>query len=312
MTLTATLLGPAGGGNTTGSQSISGGGYSVSYSLRYICIDVAGTAGPVDVLNATGLPLFGDPFTGYGTLTDDHAFVTEGNCTLVSQGAAGNCWHIDVKFSSEFDPIYSNANPLLNQPMASWSSQKFEEIAYIDTQTGYPILNSAGEYFDPPATKDATRLMLSIVKYQSTYNYPLSQVVQDTCNLNPWAGYGAKQVKCTSVQADPPIWNPLVGRVWRATYQFELMASGQTWQLNILDAGMRQLVGGTQWEAIKDENMQPISEPALLNGSGSPLSPGTPSTLTPVFLQYDGLNVIDFSSALGIGLCDLGMGPILL
>lgn len=172
----------------------------------------------------------------------------------------------------------------------------------VEDQDNVPVLNSAGQPFDPPAEVPVYTPILNFSGYKSIASDNLDNVVLYTNALNDdtivLAGrtFPAGQLKCvkyTLVQVweNSSFW-------WQKNVVLHVHPEGQTWNpTKILDAGtVEKYYDGVadQLRNITDPTGAPVTTPVLLDGSGAKLAVGG----TPVFLDFNFFREVDFTSIL--------------
>jgi hypothetical protein len=195
-------------------------------------------------------------------------------------------WVVTVEYGP-YDPTEFPENPLNHPVKVSWNGNRFERVVFIDAN-GNPVLNSAGDYFDPPLMADDSRPMLRIVRNEQLYNPTYANLWKDTVNLDVFWGFDAGTVKLAFPNGDLEF-SPVCGFYDVVTYEFEVNANG--WVKQILDQGMRQIVSGKKVKILDDAGAA-VDSPALLNGAGKKLATGG----APVFLPFTVYQTADFSA----------------
>jgi hypothetical protein len=78
-------------------------------------------------------------------------------------------WTIDAEFDTApiSDEDEEDQNPLDRRAKFSWSTVKYQK-AIEKSRNGNAILNSAGDYFDPPPLKDTSRWTVTVTKNLSS------------------------------------------------------------------------------------------------------------------------------------------------
>jgi hypothetical protein len=184
-------------------------------------------------------------------------------------------WLVTVSYSNHTDqPELGNPNPLLRPAEIKWSFAQFQRIADID-QFNNPVVNSAGEPFDPPLEKDDSRPVLVITRPEAGIDPGLFYQYRDAINSDPFFGAPAGTAKVQSIEATRRFENNFY--FWDVTYTIHFRPDG--WDLNVLDQGYNALdANGQPTVRILDKYGQALAKPALLNGLGQKLSSAT-STL---------------------------------
>lgn len=200
-------------------------------------------------------------------------------------------FEVSVKYSCIIDgesPTYAPLSPLMEPPEISFSSAGTNDAIDTDAE-GLPLLNSAGESYDPPMTIDHSDTVLRITRSEETYDDAVAAAYRDAVNSDVFLGFPAGHVKCTAFTADQMRAASQI--YYRVKYEFRIRYSEvktrdtngdvQTqvfgWIKRVRDEGFRELTGenadgSPKYKEITDENGTKISQPHLLDGSGSKLS----------------------------------------
>jgi hypothetical protein len=192
--------------------------------------------------------------------------------TADEDGQADGCgWTVTV----DYGPGEASDNPLDEPPQLDWQFTAYERPVDQDT-SGNPIVNTAGDPFDPPPMRDDSRPVLVITRNELTFNPATSWEYRDTLNNAAFYGAPTGTVKLKS-RVGTQVQSRLVagGSYWRVTYTFEFNADG--WAKTILNAGYRQLASGALTQVFI--NNQPATSPVLLNAAGA-------LTITPYFRTF--------------------------
>jgi len=216
---------------------------------------------------------------------DLFSFVVNIKCQI-DPGCNDDCsWLVAVEYGP-YDPSTFPENPLNHPLKISSGSNRFERAVEQDIN-GNGVLNSAGDYFDPPVVIDDSRPTLKIVRNEQTFSPQYADTFKDTLNKFVFFDYAPLTVKCLPITGELE-YNPVCGFYYVVTYEFEIDPNG--WKKLILDQGLR-LIDGTKQKPAVDVNGQPVTSPVLLDGMGGQLATGA----TPVFLEFDVYPVSDFT-----------------
>jgi hypothetical protein len=209
---------------------------------------------------------------------------------------------LDVAGAQPDDPTFT-MNPLQAAPTVKWSSES-EEIACVYDRDGVPILNKAGDPFDPPLIIPLTIPIATVTRPLASFDPSWIADFQDHVNDSEWMGYEAGTVRCKSVTADR-IHDNDWGWIWMQTLTFsfrpKVAADDGTvlvdgWASKVLNAGVRQLDGSTVKQILIDGS--PASSPVALTSSGA-YDPSDASV--PNYLTFNTLPTANFD---GFGLPD--------
>jgi hypothetical protein len=224
-----------------------------------------------------------DPADGVTVLESDDA----ASCQEISAASAsddGYSWDVTVSYG----PLGGEAATFPANPLewpVEFALQSAQDRKPADEdRDGNPVLNSAGDAFDPPPEIDFSRIVFEVTRNEATFSPVLAQTWKHTVNDAVFSiageNYAAGTVLIQDIVAGKPLFHPDAGWYWRITYKFEVKPEG--WKKKILDQGMKEIVAGAK-RAMKDSQGQPISSPELLDGLGVKLAAGG----TPVFLEFD-------------------------
>lgn len=260
------------------------------YTRRFRVIADSKLASPFAIRQASGLPQRGDAFERQlGTTTDRDETATCKSISVSQDEDNPLLWNVRATYGrmdSEAEQVAEN--PLERPSEIAWSFASFTKVAEQDIN-GRGILNSAGDYFDPPAEIDDSRLVLAITRNEAAFNPAIATDYQDALNSDTWYGFEPGQVKLTAISAQRAIENRRI--YWRVSYEFHFRRD--TWKLKILDRGKRKIAGSPDFLAYinaRDENGTelhdtPVTEPVPLDGNGGELLGPSPNTVH--YLEFD-------------------------
>jgi hypothetical protein len=216
---------------------------------------------------------------------DTNAFAVKIEAQIDGDCNDDSSWIVTVDYGP-YDPTQFPENPLNHPIKISWGENRFEQGVTEDIN-GDPVLNSAGDYFDPPITIDDSRPTLRIVRNERTYDPNYAKTWKDTLNADTFFGQPPNSWKMSTPLGDLD-YNPVCGFYYIVTYQFEF--DPELWKKKILDQGMRQIVGGVKTN-MKDDDGGDLNAPLPLNGEGEKLVAGE----DPVFLTFEIYQESDYS-----------------
>ena len=177
-------------------------------------------------------------------------------------------WVVTAEYSSEYE---LTTNPINDPAIITWGSEQFQKVAVEDT-SGHAIVNSFGDYYDPPAMMDDSRRTVTITKNLAAVpSWILSY--QDAVNNDVFTidgfsvAIGKAKMQSVTVAAKEKRNGT---SFYPVTFTIHLQKNG--WLLELLDAGFRYNSGGAI--AVFE-----TGQPGMLNGSGGRLDPVTPSTI---------------------------------
>lgn len=212
-------------------------------------------------------------------------------------------WECTVEY--EFDPKEPEEpteSPLDEPTKFRWTSSLYTKpvIKDLDDEA---VVNSAGDYFDPPPEIEKPRWQVNVQKNVASVPVAVlswaGKVNDDTFEVDG-VTVDAECARVIAIDIGEYQEKDDIGfRVF--TYTLEFQAEG--FALELLDQGYR-IKDGTELKdiLIEDDETPPgknrPSAPVLLDGSGDILSDPSPSTA--VFLSFDVYETMDFTDLPGI------------
>lgn len=249
--------------------------------------------GQLQALLAPGIPLRGD---SYVTATEFDTFARVKNKEATQDGDNRQLWIVRC----DYDTLpFDDDNPF-NRPIEySWSFAQFSKVA-DRTIDGFPITNSAGQFFDPPPEMDDSRPVLTVTKNVPFFAYDVAIAYQDAVNSDWFIGFAPGRAKVFNISGTSTTEN--INGVdwfyWRATVEIHFRREG--WTLQLLDQGRYELVNdpqtGLPYSPCRDRLGQPLADPALLNGQGRMQL--FPSPFTAVYSNYRVYKELPFTGIL--------------
>jgi hypothetical protein len=206
-------------------------------------------------------------------------------------------WVVRVEYDTEMP---EEEDPFDRPPEYSWTFAQFQKVAALDIN-GNAIVNSAGQYFDPPIEIDDSRPVLTIVRNEIYFNPAIAIAYQDAINSEWFFGFAPGVVKVANISAVSQVEDdyPSAGNkfyYWKVTYEFMMRRGG--WTLQLLDQGRFKISavadGDVMLEPIRDADLQPVTDPLPLNGSGQPIDEPGPTNC--VFLPYQVYQALPFTA----------------
>jgi hypothetical protein len=185
-------------------------------------------------------------------------------------------------------------NPLLMPIDVSWEYRDNEYVVLADINNK-PLLNSAGDPYDPPFTINLPTQIMTVVRNEATYDAGLAYVYRNSINSDSFAFQSALFAKCIAI-TPKNVFHPTIGWYYQVTYQFEFMnprmsADGQGWRKSLLDIGLRQIDPKTGKPVPITLNGQPVTQGMLLDGTGKPLA----LNAAPIYNMFQVYNELPFS-----------------
>lgn len=205
-------------------------------------------------------------------------------------------WRVTADYDTKPWDNDDEENPLDRRTKVSWSTVKYQKAIEKD-RDGEAILNSAGDYFDPPPLKDVSRWTATITKNldaipTAIFDYP------DAINDADWTLQGitipqhtAKiiGIQISDLQKEGDV------EFYTFTYTVEFDSVHQ-WKGKYLNQGYYYLTD----PAVSPRNRKRCrvdgrdsASPQLLDGDGQQIADPSPSNAT--FEEYDVETELNFS-----------------
>jgi hypothetical protein len=297
---------------SVGKWSVRGGR---EYTTQIQAITDDPRVGTQVVLSSMGLRLgsyYSWPHTSTATEYDGGAFLQD--ISAARSGSDGKQWLLTLTYGGyDVDHEGGAANGITNNgvlspfdmpPQIRWGSRDVERTWPEDftDPTPQPYVNAAGDPLtDPPKTEDSNPVV-TIVRNERAYDPAIVSTYKNRTNDGVWlaapslpgvtggfAGYDDNTMKCCDISAVRQ-YDADWGVYWEVSYEFELRPD--TWEVQILNAGLRSLDGSGHLKQIVAADGAAVSSPVCLEADGTydPTSPPTPNYLT--FQPY---RKVDFS-----------------
>lgn len=267
---------PGGRGGSLGIDGVR------SYSKQYIVITDDPTTTEVEVLAASGLPAIKAEHPA-----DSKAVVVKRSPR--PYGAGRLVWLVDIEYASRSGPAENLTfdRPWNRRPRLRWGSYAVQ-LPLEEDRDGDPILNSAGDRYDPPLIVEIHRPTLSVTRYERRYDINKALDYIDTVNeltlmigglVTRAEGALLTRFEGADVEVDGV-------DCWQVDYE---IIFAPTFKRRVLDCGFYAL-DGTKKTKVTDGNNKDMTEPALLDGAGAVLGFGG----TPVYLDFHVYRKVDF------------------
>jgi len=200
-------------------------------------------------------------------------------------------FEVDVEYTTS-DQLSGedNVDPLTTRADISVSYVVSHQAVDTDFD-GNPIVNAAGDPFDPPVTTDIHERQIRVTQHVASFNLGMSDLYEDAVNEDEFMGWVAGSVKCDGFQAQRTIMVWGIRWLVSAVFTFRTPRDGaapqeDVWKLRLLNQGFHKLVadsdGSYQPEVILDANDNPLTSPVWLSADGTETipKPGPPNWLT--------------------------------
>lgn len=210
-------------------------------------------------------------------------------------------WEIDATYSSQ--PLTGpekdqTVNPVNRPAKIKWRTQAYRKAVDKDIN-GRAIVNSAGDYFDPPPEADRSHWVAMIRKNVTAV--PAAILGYDNpVNSKGFTIQGLTVAPKVAKLLDIEISDLQVeGEYEFYTFDYALEFRPAGWNLKPLDQGYRYKSGSDRKNILDNSTPpRPVTSPRLLDGAGNVLA--NPTTSNAVFLDYEIDDAKDFSILPGL------------
>jgi len=217
----------------------------------------------------------GVPAEGSTHQRDNSLYAESPDVQQISQTPA---YRVTVNYAPQ-DPAAAaeQPNPVSRKARVSWGRFDITEITEVDPE-GNPIVNSAGDVPDPPPTEEVAVRVLTIKKWESSFDLSLAGQYEDTTNADEFSlGNGhtvAKgQALCRTImpaeEYDIGTPKPLL-----IVYTFWLRNGDEPWRRRFIDQGFRATYADEDGKIVPGELFSrsgvQASRECRLDGQGRP------------------------------------------
>ena len=242
------------------------------------------------------LPEIGDPYP-----SDSSAVVTK----IEPQEEDGHLKFLVLVTYTNPDAQGVASDPTTLDWQFSTAVEEYQEIVEVDAIDGDPVVNSAGDPFNPPIEEVQYRHVIHLKKWFNTWDLADEYARQGKVNNADFTLLGylfpKRCLRCTQWTTSGKQ-NVSGGEYYQlnATFVFkpqfdvETIAGATTlggWQRAIIDRGFRELRAGQRLQIL--EGNVKITTPRLLNGAGGARPD---NTYDPIFLPFNSVDEADFST----------------
>lgn len=217
----------------------------------------------------------------YGNDIDTRAYCISKQAEQVTSDDASETktWNVTLEFSTlSREQQKRLVSPLARPYEISYSHEHFQEVVEKDVND-QAILNTAGEYFDPPIERDASRPVLTITRNEAEFPTGIANSYANAINSDYFQGGIAGTVKVFNISGQRVV-EEFDGEeidYWKMTYEFHYKKDG--WQRKILSQGRSQLVLDIESELPKLEKItyensgDQVVDPVPLDEDGARIDP---------------------------------------
>jgi len=238
-----------------------------AYHRRFLVVVNDPRDGPQTVMLSLGINPF-DIYAGFDYDVDVGARIKR--LEVKQRGDDPYYYDVLVEFDSKVEQF--PLDPLARPTLIYYGFSRYGQVVWQDVFFA-PIMNSAGEYYDPPPEVDRSRLQIKMVRNEAVFDPNVALAYQDAVNSDVWFGIAPGLVR-VNITGDPQQENGEY--FYQVTYEFELRWDG--WQLSILDQGRYAIpVSGGQPVRILDADGAEVTDPVPLDGQGGVLANYSPT-----------------------------------
>jgi hypothetical protein len=184
-------------------------------------------------------------------------------------------------------------SPFDRPPLITWDAVQYTRPLVKDVVTSKPVLNSAGERFDPPPEIDDSRIVLIYERNEPVYDSNVAVSYRDSVNSDTWNGFDPGTVKLSKISANLEYEKGVF--YWRVRYEFHIR---DNWQVSLLDHGSKQLTNDNPPLLVHIISKSGGIIDDLLDGNGKQLPPTNPASdrfANAVFKTYNAYTQIAFA-----------------
>jgi hypothetical protein len=173
-----------------------------------------------------------------------------------------------------------DGNPV-NLPLRFRIDFTTAEVAALVDVDGNPIVNSAGDPYDPPLTREVTRATLTVKRNESPASVNLSTLaaLSNTLNAAVWNAFPIKTVRLNPIKL-PDIEYSQATNTFYFPIEYVFDINFDTWVKQVVNAGFRELDA--------DGNLIPILINGVQPSTPVPLDEDGHKILTPEFKDSTG------------------------
>jgi hypothetical protein len=233
------------------------------------------------VMEASGIPSLGTAFPG-----DGGAVAVRVRPRQVEQlPDGGGYWEVVVDYDQQQFGGNDPNRPDLDPPEVNWTFGQ-RTVAAVNDFNGRPIVNAAGDPYDPPLERVEYYPVLSITRNELGYNAAFAAGFIGRMNADAFYGWPPRTVLCTNFSGVLQFNRPVL--YWRVSYQFDFanFVEYNTWDPTVLDRGFRAYFqhanGETKAAVLDPATGAPVNEPVPLTATGFVL----PTGAAPVYVTH--------------------------
>lgn len=248
---------------TTGSHNLKN---ERRYSRQFLAISDNVTDGPVTTEAAFYSATTIRRGSHYQTPTEYDLYSYVQEIKFARDAEDGLQWIISVEYGPAEE---RETNPLAQKAKIKVGGQVYEEITDFDIWQK-AIINSAGDPYADPITRDRTIPIITVDQVEQYYDLATALFYADTVNASTFLGFGPRYLKCNFPSGDSFDYNGVT--LWNVHYEF--VFNPRRWDKIVVSKGFREYDTSLQkHKVIVDDYGNPLSSPGLLNQNGGYIRP---------------------------------------
>lgn len=184
----------------------------------------------------------------------------------------------------------ATGNPVDRPPRFRFACTRGVRIANQDINDN-PIVNSAGDFYDPPIEADTTLIVLVVTRNEAQVDFPVVLGWCDHVNEDAWNGFGPRTLKVAPINLPDREYSQESDQLYYPM-EYQLEYNPDTWDKKILDQGTREFDTNASGTNVSVQNPdgstsfvtvyplknvlvegQPAQEGVPLDGAGHALKP---------------------------------------
>lgn len=235
------------GGPLTWSMEVDDEGYR-TYQVTHLVATTSTKDGPYKVLQATGLPKFGDVWS-FGNDNDSVAYCTHRKSISIhqeKQGDGAQWYKVQSTFTTKpMKNCYEESieDPLLMPPKVQCTFNSIQKEITHDRFGNMVRSSSLEQYSGPQVEFDFMRINVNIELNSATPNLPLLYEAMNCVNMDELWGMPPRTVKLSSVEWSEEFYG-LCYPYYKMRFSFDIDSEG--WDKKVADEGTKVLNG--QWD----------------------------------------------------------------
>jgi hypothetical protein len=217
--------------------------------------------------------------------------VTASGETADDDGTPARLWTVDLEYGTLAAGVVPGG-PLAQPPRWSLTPYPVEEPAYVDFD-GQPILNSAGDPFNPPLTYERLKYTFTVTRNEASPDLGTILALSNKVNAADWLIFAAQTAKTLPIEVPAAEFdNETSTLFYPMKYSWDI--DPNTWKVKVLNQGFRELKSGKLVQVMGDDG-EPVNDPVLLDEDGLKLDYPVDDTSI-VFKEFQLLETADFTA----------------